>query len=274
MMRINSPEESKNRWTKKNKLVRQLYDVYRQFYRLFLNIYALRYYRNKDNRRLKVRWSDINYNRIAAVNKVLMSMDPNSFATLSYLEVGCASNALFDAIPVDDKVGVDPDSGGTKRMTSDDFFSENTKSFDLIFIDGLHTYEQVKRDIFNALNCVRKGGYILLHDMLPRNWKESHIPIITTGAWTGDVWKVAFELRRAEGLDFCILRIDHGVGIIRCHGDRYEVPDYSEDLSLATYTYFFDNKVDLPIIEWGDFNLWLKASSNSSDNDQYSNRLG
>ena len=43
------------------------------------------------------------------------------------------------------KVGVDPVSGGTIRVTSDNFFRTNKEKFDCIFIDGLHKYAQVKK---------------------------------------------------------------------------------------------------------------------------------
>lgn len=35
--------------------------------------------------------------------------------------------------------------------------------FDLIFIDGLHTYEQVKKD-YEWLKYLNEGGYIIFHD--------------------------------------------------------------------------------------------------------------
>ena len=64
---------------------------------------------------------------------------------------------------------------------SDDFFKTSKDKFDVIFIDGLHTYDQVRRDVINSIKHLKEGGYIALHDMLPRNWKEQHIPIITGG---------------------------------------------------------------------------------------------
>ena len=79
-----------------------------------------------------------------------------------YLEIGCDQDEVFSEIEVENKIGVDPNSGGTHRMTSDSFFLINNKLFDLIFIDGLHTYEQVKKDIINSLNCLNKNGLILV----------------------------------------------------------------------------------------------------------------
>jgi predicted O-methyltransferase YrrM len=54
------------------------------------------------------------------------------------------------------------------RKTSDDAISDlEPIKFDLVYIDGLHTYEQVKRDIENYLPLIKKGGYISGHDYHP-----------------------------------------------------------------------------------------------------------
>lgn len=252
MTNLISPEESRNRWSRANRLLRSLFGFYEPLKRIWLKVYSIRFYHNRDKRRLKFKWSDIKYNRIAAVNLVLSQLN-----SPKYLEIGCASNSLFSSVPCEIKVGVDPDSGGTLQLTSDEFFETNVTKFNLIFIDGLHTYDQVRRDTLNALNSLEEGGYIMLHDMLPRNWKESHIPIITTGSWTGDVWKVAFELSDADGLDFRILKIDHGVGVLRKSEIDVQLPDYSENLRNEKFSYYFDNFNRLPVMEWEDFRTWL-----------------
>ena len=69
-----------------------------------------------------------------------------------YLEIGCDQDQLFSKIRINNKKGVDPVSGGNIRKTSDDFFQTNDEIFDIIFIDGLHTYDQVKKDILNSVN--------------------------------------------------------------------------------------------------------------------------
>ena len=69
----------------------------------------------------------------------------------NYLEIGCDDDQLFSKVNIKNKIGVDPVSGGNIRKKSDDFFSSNKDKFDLVFIDGLHIYEQVKKDILNSL---------------------------------------------------------------------------------------------------------------------------
>jgi predicted O-methyltransferase YrrM len=57
-------------------------------------------------------------------------------------------------------------------MKSDEFF-ENAKAssikFDGILIDGDHSYEQVKRDSLNAIECSKKGTIIVWHDVYNRD---------------------------------------------------------------------------------------------------------
>ena len=80
----------------------------------------------------------------------------------NYLEIGCDKDQSFSKIKVKNKVGVDPISGGTIRDTSDNFFKTNNDKFDLIFIDGLHHYSQVIKDIYNSLKILNKNGFILV----------------------------------------------------------------------------------------------------------------
>lgn len=199
-------------------------------------------------------WTDDSYNRIAVVN-LLVSKKSES----DYLEIGCASNRLFNSVSALKKVGVDPAAGGTMRMTSDEFFKHNSAYFDVIFIDGLHTYDQVRNDVINAIKFLSAGGWVALHDMLPRDWIEHHTPILSKGAWTGDVWKVAFELSNTEGIDFKILKIDHGVGVFRVTKENVVLKDMTAELYDKEFSYYYDNIKSLPLVEWGDAQQWLRA---------------
>ena len=130
-----------------------------------------------------------------------------------YLEIGCFDDELFNAIEIESKVGVDPVSGGTVRLTSDQFFNNNTEFFDCIFIDGLHSYNQVKKDIQNSLKFLNKNGIILLHDCLPNNFYQQATPRCQW-IWNGDVWKAVVECRTDKNLDVYTCYADYGIGVI------------------------------------------------------------
>lgn len=51
------------------------------------------------------------------------------------------------------------------KKTSDDAVAELSGAlFDIIYIDGVHTYEQVKKDIENYRGLVKPGGFLCGHD--------------------------------------------------------------------------------------------------------------
>ena len=131
----------------------------------------------------------------------------------NYLEIGCDKNQLFSKVNISNKIGVDPVSGGNVRKTSDDFFKENKSSFDIVFIDGLHTYEQVKRDILNSVNFLLDEGIILVHDCMPDSLGKQAVPRYKM-QWNGDVWKAIVDLRQQENLEIYTCEIDQGIAII------------------------------------------------------------
>ena len=98
-------------------------------------------------------------------------------------------------------------------MTSDEFFKNNKKSFDLIFLDGLHTYEQTIKDINNSLKFINSKGAIIIHDCLPKKIWNQIVPRMY-GHWNGDVWKAIVHARSYENADTYTLKADHGLGII------------------------------------------------------------
>lgn len=143
-----------------------------------------------------------------------------------------------------------------KLQTS--FFRANKAFFDIIFVNGAHTYEQVREDAINSIKFLNLGGWIAFHDMLRRNWIECNVPIVDIGRWTGDVWKLAFGLSQTDGVDFKIVKIDHGVGVLRLTKDNPKLADLTKELSDKKFSYFYENVSKLPIIEWADAQHWLR----------------
>ena len=172
----------------------------------------------------------------------------------SFLEIGSFHNELFDHIKCEKKVGVDPYSGGTIRKTSDDFFSENDESFDLIFIDGLHRYYQVKKDILNSLKVLNSGGVIMLHDCLPNNFYEQAVPRCQD-IWNGDVWKAVVEVRTYEYLDTYTCYADYGIGIILKRKNRSRLIIDKKDFSKLRFIDYYNNfKKFMNVVEFNELN--------------------
>jgi hypothetical protein len=132
----------------------------------------------------------------------------------SYLEIGCDEDLLFSKISIQNKIGVDPLFGGNTRKTSDQFFSTNQLNFDCVFIDGLHIYKQVKKDILNSLKCLNEGGYILVHDCLPHSLSSQAVPRYKI-TWNGDVWKAIVDLRQHDDIEIFTCLVDYGISIIQ-----------------------------------------------------------
>jgi len=158
----------------------------------------------------------------------------------SFLEIGSFSNELFDKVKIDNKVGVDPVSGGSVRMTSDEFFKKNKEFFDLVFIDGLHHYEQVKKDINNSLSFLKKDGVILLHDCLPSNVFDQAVPRCTY-KWNGDVWKAIVEARCRLDIDTYTCYADYGIGIILKRANRNILSLENKNFNKLKFKDYFNN---------------------------------
>lgn len=153
-------------------------------------------------------------NRLVIINSLISK---NGYK--SYLEIGCQKNKTFDKVDCENKTGVDPISGGTHRMSSDDFFesimNDAEISFDIIFIDGLHHKEQVLKDIKNSLEFLSPKGTIIVHDCLPTSFEMQKVPR-ETKAWTGDVWKAIVELKKKKStIKVSVVDVDMGCGIIQ-----------------------------------------------------------
>lgn len=175
-------------------------------------------------------------NRIGIINALI---EKHNY--LSYLEIGCQGDVCFNNIDAPYKTGVDPERGGTHRMTSDEFFAQNTDTFDIVFIDGLHEAKQVYKDIYNALACLNDGGTIVCHDMLPLQAVHQVVPRISK-VWNGDCWKAWVEIRESNNLLLMkVVDCDHGIGIIqKGYQDLIKI-----EQDQYTYEYFDRNRKKL-----------------------------
>jgi len=169
-----------------------------------------------------------NMNRTDIINTICRAVSAES-----YLEIGVYEGANFRSVDCARKVGIDPDpaSAATHHMTSDEFFASSAETFDVIFVDGLHTEGQVARDVENSLSRLRPGGYLVCHDMNPTS-REMQTEEYMGGMWTGQGWKHFAKLRMTRpDLEMYVVDADWGCGVIR-RGAQDTIPwiqglDYS-----------------------------------------------
>jgi hypothetical protein len=162
-------------------------------------------------------WLDFSARRLNVLAKGLHAQ--------RYLEIGIFEGKTTERIDVRDRVGVDPapkfdlerlPKGFTFCAVKSDTYFDSLRletTFDLAFLDGLHTFEQTKADLFNALLHV-PTGVILIDDTVPLD-EDAALPDqsetiarrLASGSklssWMGDVWKLVVYIDRyLPQLDF------------------------------------------------------------------------
>ncbi len=190
-------------------------------------------------------------NRIQIINAIITK---NNYQ--KYLEIGVNTPAQpgysHSSINIALKHGVDPNVDTTFKMTSDDFFAKNKEVYDIVFVDGLHIFDQAHRDIENALRFLSDNGSIVVHDCNPVR-EITQRPIRASSVWHGDVWKAILKLRM-ERSDISIYTInaDEGCAVIQKGSQEVYLPEGSAD--PYTYDYFKKHKKEiLNLISVDDF---------------------
>lgn len=182
-----------------------------------------------------------------------------------YLEVGTATYNCFDKIKCQKKTGCDPadkthqhsENAMIYGVTSDNFFRDNTQMFQLVFIDGLHHYDQVARDIVNSWNSLDLGGFIIMHDCIPFNADAAgRSPISPMAAWNGDCYKAIIWFHDTFPDLLCrVLSDDCGMGFIHKNQDIQLPTDYKNLFSYMDLDFEWLNKnwdkLQIESINWG-----------------------
>lgn len=147
----------------------------------------------------------------------------NALATINsaskYLEIGVCRGVTFNQVNISFKVAVDPkfqfnikdytnQNTIFHEITSDEFFSKlalNYDYFDLIYLDGLHTFEQTFRDFCASIRYSHPNTIWLIDDTHPSNLFSADPDIVRvkklrklvgdeSKTWMGDVYKVVFAI--------------------------------------------------------------------------------
>lgn len=150
----------------------------------------------------------------------------------NYLEIGVFKGSTFLQVQLPYKVGVDPhflfdvstvrsDAVVLAEMTSDDYFAALpiTQTFDFVFLDGLHQFEQTYRDLCNALIHTHARSVIMIDDVRPSDpysaltdqarclqLRQAETERAHDLRWHGDVFKIVFAIHDFHpGLDYATM---------------------------------------------------------------------
>ena len=181
-----------------------------------------------------------------------------------YLEIGVNNDEhCFAHVPAAVKIGVDMQSGGTHRMTSDAFFaSYEGDLFDMIFIDGNHHHDQALRDAKNALAVLKMDGLLMMHDCFP------HDPLYETHHYCHTAWRAFAKLREEPNLDAVLMADDFGVGLVR-FGRNASPIQIERSLDSLCYEDLVAHKLDwMRLVSEDAMWRWLEASHPTQNKDQ------
>lgn len=183
----------------------------------------------------------------------------------TYLEVGVATGKSLALVREGTiAIGVDPKVGSTEQLlfhslknephvfalTSDELFRQQIpirvfedKPLDMVFLDGLHTFDQTLRDFINAEKLSHSDTVVFIHDCLPV------APISAererqTNFWIGDVWKMIPCLKAARpDLEITTLKTPpSGLAVIRGLDRHSTILD-------RQYSSLVSHYMDLPLPE-------------------------
>ena len=164
------------------------------------------------------------------------------FDDARYLEIGVNRGQTFHKVRAAKMVAVDPDflfdheAASAERphatyhsVTSDEYFGTiigDDELFDVIFVDGLHTFDQTLRDLLNALEHLAPRGVIVIDDVRPPFYDASlrdHDTAVrvrdltgqTQPVWMGDVYRLIWFIDSfLQHLTYRTISNNHGQAVV------------------------------------------------------------
>ena len=190
----------------------------------------------------------------------------------NYLEVGVATGRTFLGVKIYRKVAVDPkfkfefaqhlsDSVSFFQVTSDMYFVEHAgaEKFDIIFLDGLHTFEQTFRDFCNSLLHCNDRTVWIIDDTIPIdvystiNDKRKALHARNAaggqgGGWNGDVFKMVFVVHDFfPSFSYCTVRTKGNPQTLIWKQPRKDFQPMFNNLETISRLNYFDFKENRPI---------------------------
>jgi hypothetical protein len=192
-----------------------------------------------------------------------------------YLEIGVWGGSTFFSVEIPFKVAVDPcfvfdpndytkEGSHFYQVTSDKFFRELDQGrllvdaeapreaikFDIIFIDGHHTFEQSFKDFENSLRYAHQRTLWLIDDTVPSD-AYSAIPSpamsrykrrlagLERGDWHGDVFKTIFAIHDLHPeISYCTLMGSNPQTVLWMAPRSNRSPYFSSVSEIIKSTYY------------------------------------
>jgi hypothetical protein len=182
---------------------------------------------------------------------LIEALEPLLREDWTYLEIGVASGNTYTDVKARRRVGVDPapgefvipDGATLHRMPSREYFLggevDREGPFDVVFVDGLHLWEEALEDTLAAFEHLAAGGFVIVDDTYPSGrWEgeraadyfqavdNARSQGVEISSWMGDVWRAAFLLARAApgGLEWATIPVTK---------NRYHTVFWWRDLEIA-----------------------------------------
>lgn len=126
----------------------------------------------------------------------LLNFIASEIGAKTYLEIG-EEKDNFDNVNIENKYRNDLDN-----------------TYDLILIDGDHSYEASKKDLESSLKILNEGGVVVMHDAFPSVVGLTGVKKSNIAEWCGDVYKTVMWARQQPDLGVITWGQDYGCAII------------------------------------------------------------
>lgn len=94
------------------------------------------------------------------------------------------------------------------EMSSDDFFNKITNiKFDMVFIDGDHSKEQVYKDFVNVKDRVIDDGFVFFHDSYP------HDEFMLSQNYSFNCWEAVLKIKNEFNKEWEIISLPFTPGV-------------------------------------------------------------
>ncbi len=152
-----------------------------------------------------------------------------------YLEIGSADCFTPNLIApcCTTLVGIDVDPRGYPTHDNIEIISVSsnryfrrispTTKFDLIFIDGDHSYVQVCKDFNNSIAHLTQNGVIAMHDSFPPDEEHKRLDLC------GEVYMLVRELRENRHFEVFTVPITFGVTLVRRNEEMWPEKHIEEE---------------------------------------------